>query len=149
MQLWTFIVIEVRTIGSTYYKKSIIIHKIQYIDIEENQDIDIDDGQWQPVNIDIGYWHWLLKIIDIDIGPKTSTLLISVVSLTRFIHLLLYLNCWFLTKALPPPTIPYASFWTFHYVVGIYHTNTLRWYICSTFSHSHCFGKTFLWKVEW
>ena len=57
-----------------YYKKSIIIDKSQYIDIEENQDIDIvidiDDGQWQLVNIDIGYWHWLLKIIDIDIGPK-------------------------------------------------------------------------------
>ena len=53
-----------------------IIDKSQYIDIEENQDIDIvidiDDGQWQLVNIDIGYWHWLLKIIDI--GPKISTL---------------------------------------------------------------------------
>ena len=62
-----------------YYKKSIIIDKSQYIDIEENQDIDIvidiDDGQWQPVNIDIGYWHWLLKIIDI--GPKISSLLMS------------------------------------------------------------------------
>ena len=57
-----------------YYKKSMIIGKSQYIDIEENQDIDIviDDGQWQPVNIDIGYWHWLSKIIDI--GPKISTL---------------------------------------------------------------------------
>ena len=42
-----------------YYKKSIIIDKSQYIDIEENQDIviAIDDGQWQLVNIDIGYWH--------------------------------------------------------------------------------------------
>ena len=58
-----------------------IIDKSQYIDIEENQDIDIvidiEDGQWQPVNIDIGYWHWLLKIIDIDIGPKISTLIMS------------------------------------------------------------------------
>ena len=57
-----------------------IIDKSQYIDIEENQDIDIvidiEDGQWQPVNIDIGCWHWLLKIIDI--GPKISTLLMSV-----------------------------------------------------------------------
>ena len=55
-----------------YYIKSIIIDKSQYIDIEEYRDIDIvidiDDGQWQLVNIDIGYWHWLLKIIDI--GPK-------------------------------------------------------------------------------
>ena len=54
-----------------------IIDKSQYIDIEENQDIDIvidiEDGQWQPVNIDIGYWHWLLKIID----PKISSLLMS------------------------------------------------------------------------
>ena len=56
-----------------------IIDKSQYIDIEENQDIDIvidiEDGQWQPVNIDIGYWYWLLKIIVI--GPKISTLLMS------------------------------------------------------------------------
>ena len=58
-----------------YYKKSIIIDKSQYIDIEENQDIDIDYGQWQLVNIDIGYWHWLLKIIDI--GPKILSLLMS------------------------------------------------------------------------
>ena len=45
-----------------------------YIDIEENQDIDItidiDGGQLSWLNIDIGYWHWLFKIIDIDIGPK-------------------------------------------------------------------------------
>ena len=60
-----------------------IIDKSQYIDIdiEEYQDIDIvidiDDGQWQPVNIDIWYWHWLLKIIEIDIWPKISTLLMS------------------------------------------------------------------------
>ena len=43
-----------------------------YIDIEENQDIDItidiDGGQLSWLNIDIGYWHWLFKIIDI--GPK-------------------------------------------------------------------------------
>ena len=60
-----------------------IIDKSQYIDIdiEEYQDIDIvidiDDGQWQPVNIDIGYWHWLLKITVIDIGPKFSTKIMS------------------------------------------------------------------------
>ena len=56
-----------------------IIDKSQYIDIEENQDIDIvidiDCGQLSGVYIDIGYWHWLLKIIDI--GPKISTLLMS------------------------------------------------------------------------
>ena len=43
------------------------------IAIEENQDI--DGGQLSRVNINIGYWHWLLKIIDI--GPKISTLLMS------------------------------------------------------------------------
>ena len=47
-----------------------IIDKSQYI--EENQDIgiviDIVCSQLSWVNIDIGYWHWLLKIIDI--GPK-------------------------------------------------------------------------------
>ena len=39
-----------------------IIDKSQYIDIEENQDIDIviEEGQWQLININIGYWHWLL-----------------------------------------------------------------------------------------
>ena len=62
-----------------------IIDKSQYIDIEENQDIDIvidiDDGQWQPVNIDIGYWHWLLKIIDI--GPKISSLLMSAANIAE------------------------------------------------------------------
>ena len=70
-----------------YYKKSIIIDKSQYIDIEENQDIDIvidiEDGQWQPVNIDIGCWHWLLKIIDIDIGPKISSLLMSAANIAE------------------------------------------------------------------
>ena len=62
-----------------------IIDKSQYIDIEENQDIDIviDDGQWQPVNIDIGCWHWLLKIIDIDIGPKISSLLMSAANIAE------------------------------------------------------------------
>ena len=61
------------------YKKSIIIDKSQYIDIEENQDIDIviEEGQWQLVNINIGYWHWLLKIIDI--GPKNFNKLLMLV----------------------------------------------------------------------
>ena len=62
-----------------------IIDKSQYIDIEENQDIDIvidiEDGQWQPVNIDIGCWHWLLKIIDI--GPKISSLLMSAANIAE------------------------------------------------------------------
>ena len=55
-----------------YHNKSKLIDKSQYIGIREKQDIDIvidiEGSQLTWVNIYIGYWHWLLKIIDI--GPK-------------------------------------------------------------------------------
>ena len=49
-----------------YYKKSIIIDKTQYIDIEENQDIDIV--------IDIETGQWLYATIDIDIDIEVTTI---------------------------------------------------------------------------
>ena len=59
-----------------------IIDKFWYvIDIDENQDIDIDGGQLSRQNIE--YWHWLLKIIDIDIGPKISSLLMSAANIAE------------------------------------------------------------------
>ena len=49
-----------------YHKKSIVIDKSQYINIEENLDIDIvidiDDGQWQLVKHN--------KTTKQNIGPK-------------------------------------------------------------------------------
>ena len=48
--------------------------QFEYADINISKYL-IFGAQLSRVNIDIGYWQWLLKIIDI--GPKTEKLLMS------------------------------------------------------------------------